>query len=236
MFERPDWSWDDIIGMSPISKAQQRHLTNVYACLAWCVLLAMLGCALDVLAGIPSLLNGLLHMAGVFYLMSTANQGFNTIRAVVLSSVSLLMGVSVQELVFYADIMNPQIVPRAFLASFAIFAAFTLTSFFTRRRQALYLGALLSTVVSYMTLAGLANLFLQWPLIQDGLLWVGLFSFVGFVVYDTQLILMSVEAGRADVLSNALMLFVDIFAVFVRLVVILLDKQRRREDEERKRR
>lgn len=126
--------------------------------------------------------------------------------------------------------------PRAFLGAFSLFAAFSVTSLFTQRRQALYLGAVLSTITGYMMLASLANAFLRWHFVADGLLWLGLFAFSGYVVYDTQVILAAVDAGHRDVISHALMLFVDLFAIFVRLVVLLMEQQRKRDDDENDRR
>jgi len=56
--------------------------------------------------------------------------------------------------------------------------------------------------------------------------------FCGYIVYDTQLMIAKAEQGWRDVPGDAIQLFTDLVAVFVRIAVILA---RNRDEDQRKR-
>jgi len=69
-------------------------------------------------------------------------------------------------------------------------------------------------------------------------LYVGLLVFVGYILVDTQMIIEKAYEGvRKDHVKDALDLFVDFMAIFVRVLVILIRSQEKKEERrERKRR
>jgi FtsH-binding integral membrane protein len=170
-----------------------------------------------------------------------------------------------------------------------VFACFSGAALLSPRRQYLYLGGLLSSVLSTFLMMRLATFFLGGgALLFQAELFLGLIVFSGYVVYgerqrhswlaavvwttetnlraitllicllgapgcraivsrpalhptpccvaaDTQVIVERCEAGVADPLRDALDLFVDFAAIFVRLLVILLRNAQNKERQARER-
>ena len=58
--------------------------------------------------------------------------------------------------------------------------------------------------------------------------------FLGFVVFDTQLIIEKLELGDVDNVKHALDLFIDLVGVFVRVLVLLM-RNAENKDDRRKR-
>ncbi len=108
-----------------------------------------------------------------------------------------------------------------------------MTALMTERRSQLYLGGLLASGLGILSLMGLANAFIGSSGMYDVEVYLGLLVFAGFVVFDTQVMVERAEQGRRDVPVDALMLFTDLFGVFVRLLIIL---SRNRENDRRRRR
>ena len=60
---------------------------------------------------------------------------------------------------------------------------------------------------------------------------IGLFVACMYIIFDTQLIIERAEQGDKDVPTHTLMLFMDLFDLFIRIVQLLLKLQ---EDKDRK--
>jgi len=70
-------------------------------------------------------------------------------------------------------------------------------------------------------------------------LYLGLFTFIAYVLFDTQMIVEKVSAGDKDHIWHAVELFIDFVEIFYRLVIILMKNQQnaqRKEDDRRRRR
>jgi FtsH-binding integral membrane protein len=56
-----------------------------------------------------------------------------------------------------------------------------------------------------------------------------------YIIYDTQLIIERAERGEKDVPTHAMMLFIDLFTLFIRILTILMElnennKKKKRND------
>lgn len=117
--------------------------------------------------------------------------------------------------------IDPSIPLTALIGSSVIFLSFTMTALLTNRRSQLYLGGLLSAATSALLWMGLANAFLGSARLFTAEIYIGLLMFAGYILYDTQMMVERSEAGVRDVPGDAMALFINMFAVFVRLLALL---------------
>ena len=61
-------------------------------------------------------------------------------------------------------------------------------------------------------------------------LYLGLFVFMGYVVFDTQVMVVRAENGVKDPVKDSVQLFVDFVAIFVRILIILMKDNKKRRD------
>ena len=59
--------------------------------------------------------------------------------------------------------------------------------------------------------------------------------FLGYVVFDTQVMLESVIMGNRDYIWQAMELFIDLVAIFVRVLIILLRNHEKKGDDRKRR-
>jgi Bax inhibitor 1 len=95
----------------------------------------------------------------------------------------------------------------AFVGTMCIFACFSAAAMFAEGRTRMYLAGWLSSGLTVLFWLGLANFFFRSGFLLNIQLYGGLFVFVGFVVYDTQLIIEKANNGQKDFVRHALELF-----------------------------
>ncbi len=139
-----------------------------------------------------------------------------------------------------ATIIRPGAVQLALVGAATVFGALSVSATYAQRRQYLYLGGFCASALSLMSLFSLVAVFWRGLAMSDfylGLqLYGGLLVFSGYVLYDTSLIIEKAAIGERDYLQHALTLFVNLVAIFVRLLIILIRNSERREREERRKR
>jgi len=62
---------------------------------------------------------------------------------------------------------------------------------------------------------------------------VGLLLACFYVIYDTQLVIERAERGDKDEIMHAMLLFVDLFDLFIRILKILIELQKKDENNNR---
>lgn len=121
------------------------------------------------------------------------------------------------QLVFNLD---PDILLMSIIGTFIAFISFSGAALFSQRRSHLYLGSLLSV-------SGIIILISTFfPGMFNFNLYFGLFTFCFYIIYDTQILVEradSISDDRVGV-NGALQLYTDLYAIFVRLMIILMRK------------
>jgi FtsH-binding integral membrane protein len=177
----------------------------------------------------PGILTILLFVACMFLAFPGRS---SVIRHGALYGFGFTQGWLAAPLVNYVMLVNPSTVFVTILATMAIFGSFTMSAYFSPRRQYLYLGGLLGTILSMMMIASFANAFIGSSAFANVELYIGLFVFALYVLYDTQVIVERAEDGNHDDVTHSMTLFTDIAAIFVRLLIIL---SKDKEDNRRRR-
>ncbi|RHZ79809.1 hypothetical protein Glove_140g95 [Diversispora epigaea] len=148
-------------------------------------------------------------------------------------------GLSIGPVVKYAlsiSISN-NILINACVVTGLMFSAFTLSAMFTNKAYFMYLGGILGSVLSLLLWTSFINSFIGSKFIFDIEIYVGLFMFCGYVIYDTQLIIYrATELGVRDEVSDALTLFIDLVGIFVRILLIFSDKSEKSNQKQKERR
>ncbi|OEH78411.1 bax inhibitor 1 [Cyclospora cayetanensis] len=230
-----------LLDFTPLSAPQKRHITKIYAALTVNVLLTALGVYVHLnWLRVPTVLPLILSVGCVLGLNFSSQKAhaeskmLTRDRALMFGGFGFLNGMLIANYLhavhFY---VGPRVVPAAFFASVAVFSCLSAAALLAKQRSYLYLGAILSSVLGYFMLASFVNIFWKTQLLTDILLWGGLFMYLGFVVYDTQLAVAQFDRGNRDYLVHALQFYVNFVSVFLRLVAILSDRQE--ESNRRKR-
>jgi FtsH-binding integral membrane protein len=219
-------NWAAIGKTAPISPRVQTHLTQVYTVLSISLLFAAFGVLFFMKFHIGGTLAFIASLAAMIWLAATPKQEF-LLRTGILCLFSFLTGMNIGPLINLALEVDPAIISSAFLGTVCIFACFSASSYFATRRSYLYLGALLSSALTIFVFLGFLNIFFRSIFIFNILLYGGLLVFCAYVMFDTQLIIEKASSGYYDVVWDALELFLDFVAIFIRLVIILLKNKKK---------
>jgi Bax inhibitor 1 len=224
-----------LLSANNISPRVQRHLVKVYTTLLMAVACAAGGAALDSVLGVGGMMTTLAALAVMAALAATpASPATLTKRTRLLAAFSALQGASLGPLISLAAFVDPSLIAVAFVGAALVFACFSLAALLTRRRSLLALGGVLSTAVtSFLWLHLAAILLPRSAFMLRALsleLYLGVFVFSGYILFDSQLIIERASAGSDDHVAHALDLFVDLAALFARLLAVLVRNAAQREE------
>jgi len=214
------------------------HLKNVYTTLTMSIMSATAGAYIhlftDLLRG-GGILFSLLGVGLAFGLFFTPDNGKNrTTRLAMLLGFAFLTGLGMGPLLDIAVMINPSIVPSAFMLTSIVFACFTGASLFAPDGKYLYLGGSLMSGLSTLLFLGFINIFFRSQLLFQAHLYLGLAVFCGFIMFDTQVIIEKARRGDKDFIAHALDLFIDFVQVFRKVLIILMQKEQGKEQKKKR--
>lgn len=234
VFSRPMPTPASLLEMAPITERQQAHLGKVYSHLAMGIVMTALGAYVDAkVFGIPPIVSGIVCMLLAMSILSSRENKIDQGRLGKFFAFAFFKGMSIGAFMFQIVRIHPHILPTAFCATLAVFACFSGVAIFAKQRSYLYLGSMLGSALMYMSFLSIFNMFFGFQMAFDVVLYGTLAVFLGYVIFDTQVILEQEKQGDQDVLRHALQLYIDVVAIFIRIVVILL---KREEDKNRRKR
>ncbi|KAH6559095.1 hypothetical protein KP509_1Z028200 [Ceratopteris richardii] len=158
-------------------------------------------------------------------------------RIKLLASSSFLHGASVGPLIGLVLDLDPSILVTAFVGTSLIFGCFSGAAILARRRELLFLGGILSSALSLLLWIGTASYLFGGSSIYFSVeLYIGMLVFMGYVLYDTQMIIEKADLGDLDYIKHAMDLFVDFMGLFVRVLIILAKNSNEKSERQRKER
>ena len=203
-------------------------MKNVYASLTMTVAASTVGAYVHLFTNIlqgGGLLFSLVAAGLAFGLFMTPDNGKNRgTRMAMLLGFGFLTGLGMGPMLQLAMMMNPTIVPSAFMVTSVVFACFTGASLMAPDGKYLYLGGTLMSGLSTLLWLGFLNIFFRSTLLFQAHLWIGLAVFCGFIMFDTQMIIRKARNGDKDFIAHALDLFIDFVQVFRKVLILLMQK------------
>ena len=157
-----------------------------------------------------------------------------------LMAVAFFNGMIIGPLLHLVAELEPEILINAVIYTSIMFASFTAVSLFSKRRSYLFLGGVISTIMTSLFWFTLGTwLFGFKSIALDNLQYLMITLLVAcmYVVYDTQMIIERAETmNERDVPTHTLMLFVDLLDLFIKVLRVLLElsdqkKKKKRNDD-----
>eukprot|EP01091_Cochliopodium_minus_P011932 TRINITY_DN350_c0_g1_i1.p1 TRINITY_DN350_c0_g1~~TRINITY_DN350_c0_g1_i1.p1 ORF type:complete len:237 (-),score=47.97 TRINITY_DN350_c0_g1_i1:32-742(-) len=227
---RSKFNIQSILDFTPLDKNTKSHLLKVYSTLGATVIASVIGCLIDLTLHLGGFFSTIGIFVSLFWLLSTPHTYENVNkRLAILMGFGVLQGISLGSLVGMALDIDNSIVLNAFLGTAAIFVCFSACALLSEKRSWLFLGGLLSSCLSFLALINLVNMFVGNRGVYDASLYIGLFIFSLFIIFDTQLIIEKAQHSN-DFITHSLDLFLDMVQVFVRLVIILSKKEKKNSE------
>jgi len=148
-------------------------------------------------------------------------------RMAMLLGFGFLTGLGMGPMLQMAMMMNPSIVPTAFMVTSVIFACFSGAALVAPDGKYLYLGGTLLSGLSTLMWLGFLNIFFRSQLLFQAHIWIGMAVFCGFIMFDTQVIIRKARNGDKDFVAHSLDLFIDFVQIFRKVLILLMQKDER---------
>lgn len=203
------------------------------ACAAVCAL-GMYVNATFIASGFLMNLLSIIVSVYLIYQVSNKSNSENS-RMGYLAAFAFQMGFLVGPAMHYLVHMESELVIMAVLYTSIAFVSFSCISLFSKRRSYLFLGSIIVTLVQGLILYRVFGWLLGYSYGADGLMYLmfGLLVACLYIIYDTQMIIERAERGDKDVVGHALLLFIDLFDLFIKILRILIKLNEDKKKDER---
>ena len=172
----------------------------------------------------------IIGMVLIIILIACLDRSRKLLRISLMVTFGILQGIILGPLIYMAIEIDANIVRSAILVTVCVFGSFTAMSLMSKKREWLYLGSILNSFCLFLFFMSF------FPSSVFGYhisLYGGLIMFCGYVLYDTQVIIDRVERlgiENSDWVSDAMLLYIDFIAIFVRILIIILKNRNKGND------
>lgn len=141
----------------------RHHLVRVYACLTATTFCASIGAVIHLLGVFEAGLLSAFGSIGLALYLTFATDDPKTFytRLAMLMGFGFLTGNSIGPLLDLVIAIEPQVVVTALIGTMVVFISLSCSALLAERGSFLFLGGIFMSILSTMTLFGLANIFIQ---------------------------------------------------------------------------
>ncbi|OVZ60039.1 hypothetical protein CDO44_10815 [Pigmentiphaga sp. NML080357] len=213
-------------GTAPGEVARNRVLRNTYWLLALSLIPTVLGAAIGVNTGLAQIMGGspgittVVFLVGAFGLMFAIEKNkHSSLGVVLLLAFTFFMGLMLSRMIgFVLGMANgATLIMTAFGGTAVVFGTMA-TLATTIKRDLSALGKWLFIGAVVILVAALANIFLQLPALMLTISVLAIVIFSAFMLVDLQRV---VNGGETNYVSATLAIYLDIYNVFVNLLMLL---------------
>jgi FtsH-binding integral membrane protein len=151
-----------------------------------------------------------------------------------LAGLAFQMGFLVGPAIHLLVNVYPELILQAVLYTATAFTCFSLISLYSKRRSFLFVGGIIMSLLQGMLMYRLTGWLFGWKTYNLAYLMFGLLIGCLYIIYDTQMIVERAERGDSDVITHTMVLFVDLFELFIRILQILIELQKQEENKKKK--
>ena len=209
----------------------QTHLTKVYRLLSVVMLTSIVGAAIQIQNHLMTqmIFPYILALIAVMVSIACIPREHFFVRIGLALFFGFLQGIVIGPLVNQAIDVDPFIVRAALALTVCVFVSFSMIAMMTKNKTYLYLGSLLNSFCLFLLFMRIFPTSFGYELSLYG----GLVMFIGYVFYDTQQIIKRVERfglQHTDFVSDAITLYIDFVAIFVRILIIIMRSKERNNE------
>lgn len=214
-------------------------MTKVYGNVMICSVICAAGMYMNAYTVFSGFIMSIAVVMGMAYLMFKVTDHMldeNT-RMGYLWALAFSLGFMVGPAMHHIAEVDASILINAAIYTSILFGSFSGVALFSKRRSYLFLGGIISSVLSALFWYRMMSWMTGYGFHMDSLSYIVITLFVAcmYVIYDTQCIIELAERHNdKDVPKHTMILFMDLFDLFIKIVQLLMElekgKKKKRDD------